>query len=280
MIVFGDSLSDNGNLAALPTYSFLNNPPYQHGFTNGINAVEQLGKHLGLPLTPSLYLTGTISGNNFAVAGARAAGSNVINLPAQVSAFLLSQAGVAPVNNLYVLFIGGNDLRDIRDQPDETKAAALMTNAINGINTQLRRLIKAGAVHILVVGTANVGTIPETVALAKTKANPTGFITRANKKSVVFNQKLAQIIAATEKQTGIDIVRFDLMQFFNQVRINGKALSFSYVSRPCFSSSSFTYYAQCNSRIINDFVFFDEIHPSHAVHNRVGRALFAIVPAI
>ncbi len=84
MVVFGDSLSDNGNLAVLPGYEFLNNPPYQHGSTNGLNSVEQLAKQLGLPLTPSLYLTGTIAGNNFAVAGARAGGIQRIDLTAQV----------------------------------------------------------------------------------------------------------------------------------------------------------------------------------------------------
>lgn len=84
MVVFGDSLSDNGNLAVLLGYEFLNNPPYQHGSTNGLNSVEQLAKQLGLPLTPSLYLTGTIAGNNFAVVGARAGGIQRIDLTAQV----------------------------------------------------------------------------------------------------------------------------------------------------------------------------------------------------
>jgi phospholipase/lecithinase/hemolysin len=40
LVVFGDSLSDNGNLATLvPEYNFLNAPPYQHGFNNGMPAV-------------------------------------------------------------------------------------------------------------------------------------------------------------------------------------------------------------------------------------------------
>ncbi|MEQ1740603.1 MAG: hypothetical protein ABL884_11930 [Methyloglobulus sp.] len=34
LVVFGDSLSDSGNLAILPDYNFLNAPPYQHGFNN------------------------------------------------------------------------------------------------------------------------------------------------------------------------------------------------------------------------------------------------------
>ena len=50
---------------------------------------------------------------NFAVAGARARddGSNV-NLPAQVDAFLQQSGGVAPADALYVIEMGGNDIRD------------------------------------------------------------------------------------------------------------------------------------------------------------------------
>ena len=79
LIVFGDSLSDNGNLAATPEYSFLNNPPYNQGFNNGKPAVQQLAKLLDLPLSPSLYLLGGVVGNNFAVASARAAGDTASN---------------------------------------------------------------------------------------------------------------------------------------------------------------------------------------------------------
>ncbi|KJV05062.1 SGNH/GDSL hydrolase family protein [Methylocucumis oryzae] len=58
LIVFGDSLSDNGNVASITTYDFLNHPPYQQGFSNGQLAVERLATLLGLPLKPAFFSLG------------------------------------------------------------------------------------------------------------------------------------------------------------------------------------------------------------------------------
>lgn len=129
MFVFGDSLSDSGNLATLAAFSpvgsgpdefkFLNEAPYFHGFSNGPTAVFHLAGLLNVPnFKPSLYLLSIIDGTNFAVAGARAAGDTTIDLNFQIGAFLTTlqaQGGKAPSDALYVLFIGGNDIRDMRD---------------------------------------------------------------------------------------------------------------------------------------------------------------------
>ena len=82
--IFGDSLSDTGNLAAFPDFNFLNQPPYDRGFSNGPRAVEFLAEALGLSADPSLYLTGLSVGTNYAVAGARARGDEAIDLSSQI----------------------------------------------------------------------------------------------------------------------------------------------------------------------------------------------------
>ena len=72
--VFGDSLSDNGNLAALFGLTFPNPPSYHDSFTNGPVAVSLLAQSLGLSLNPSLWLTSLVpAGTNYAVGGAIAA---------------------------------------------------------------------------------------------------------------------------------------------------------------------------------------------------------------
>ena len=51
--MFGDSLSDNGNLAELlRTGNFPDPPSFDDSFTNGPVAVASLAQHLGLSLTP------------------------------------------------------------------------------------------------------------------------------------------------------------------------------------------------------------------------------------
>jgi phospholipase/lecithinase/hemolysin len=70
--VFGDSLSDNGNLASVEG-AFPDPPSFDNGFTNGPVAVQLLAQSLGLSANASLWLTGPPAGTNYAVGGATAA---------------------------------------------------------------------------------------------------------------------------------------------------------------------------------------------------------------
>lgn len=275
IVVFGDSLSDSGNLASLPDYSFLNKSPYKRGFTNGVTAVVHLAKFLGLPLKPSLHLDGTVDGNNFSVAGARAAGNSGIDLNAQLAVFLKSQAGKARADTLYVIFFGGNDIRDMRDKPEKV-AAALLNKATSNIQSALSQLATAGATHFLVVNAPDIGSIPETHLLAS--AGKPNLVKYASQKSSLFNKNLAQTVAQINKKKGVKIVLFDLLSFFKGLGDNGKAYNFNNSQQACYSTASFKYYAGCNDAKMNSFVFFDEIHPTQRVHERVGRALFSVMP--
>src|SRR6185503_12905630 len=62
--VFGDSLSDGGNVFTFSGGTFPP-PPYAQRLTNGPTAVEVMAANLGLPLTPSLLGVG-----NYAYGGA------------------------------------------------------------------------------------------------------------------------------------------------------------------------------------------------------------------
>ncbi|WP_394752159.1 SGNH/GDSL hydrolase family protein [Crenothrix sp.] len=270
IVVFGDSLSDMGNLAALPGYEFLNNAPYKHSFTNGITAVGYLAKSLGLPLKSSLHLTGLVRGNNFAVAGAKLSANDLTDLGAQISSFLASQANKARADALYVVFLGGNDIRDMRDKP-EAASAAVLKNATLNLQKALTQLIKAGATHFLVVNAPDLGLIPET------HARP-ALIKRASLKSIAFNKALTRVVTETKKTRGVSIVLFDLMTFLNGIVNNGKAYHFNNTQQACYNSTSFKYYAVCNNAKMNSFLFFDEIHPTQRVHERMGRAFFAALP--
>jgi phospholipase/lecithinase/hemolysin len=128
--VFGDSLSDRGNLAELENVlgifpgNFPDPPSFHDSFTNGNVAVQDLAQSLGLNANPSLWLTGFkdpaglfggpafVPGTNYAVAGATSADANAgtpgINLPEQVAAYNAFVSDHADPNALYVVMIGGN----------------------------------------------------------------------------------------------------------------------------------------------------------------------------
>jgi phospholipase/lecithinase/hemolysin len=113
--VFGDSLSDNGNLASVEG-AFPDPPSFDNSFTNGPVAVQLLAQSLGLSANASLWLTGTRppAGTNYAVGGATAATPDLtsINLLSQVAAYSGFALDHADPDALYVVMIGGNDVRN------------------------------------------------------------------------------------------------------------------------------------------------------------------------
>ena len=151
LLVFGDSLSDNGNAGILtggattPTpisgNTFIPSLPYDRGllppaFSNGPIWIEQFAADLGLALTPSLA-----GGNNFAVGGSRmgsAGGNPFTSVSDSVAAFVAANDVTAgedlPSDALYVIWGGGNDARDALFappgpiRPDRTPARSQRTS--------------------------------------------------------------------------------------------------------------------------------------------------------
>ena len=119
--VFGDSLSDTGNLASI--FGPFPMPPfYKNRVSNGPVGVEVLAQKLGHTAEASLHLIGPSVGSNYAVAGANALGSDPIDLGTQVLAFQANHGFIAPPDALYVVFIGGNDVRSSRGRADLSDA--------------------------------------------------------------------------------------------------------------------------------------------------------------
>jgi phospholipase/lecithinase/hemolysin len=132
---FGDSLSDVGNAyiadggtePVSPYYQAVyGTPPFQFSagvFSNGPIWVQDLGKALGLPVTPSFAggndyaVGGAITGDTYFTVPGGAPGGTVTpfltagpgDLPSQVDASLSSNPS-APSSALYTLSIGANDL--------------------------------------------------------------------------------------------------------------------------------------------------------------------------
>src|SRR5262245_28092229 len=160
LYVFGDSLSDIGNFAAVTP-----NPPalpfeipgpttaYTLGrFTNALNYVDYLAGDLGLGVTPSV-----LGGTDYAWGGAR---TNTHALGAFASALgqvatFTAQPGPADPLALYVVFGGANNTRDaiqsVLSNPSNLPAAAAATvAAANDIRTALQSLYAEGARDFLV----------------------------------------------------------------------------------------------------------------------------------
>lgn len=278
--VFGDSLSDTGNLASIPEFDFFNQPPYDRGLSNGPRAVEVLAESLGLSVAPSLHHLPGQTGTNYSViaARARARDGEIIDLNSQINAFLLKTNFAAPADALYVISIGGNDIRDARDEKNPIKAFRILQQAVGGIDEAIRTLVDNGARSILVTNASDVGAVPETVALAES-TGAKNLVRSATVKTRIFNHKLSRKLVKIERDLNLDLVDFDLFSFYRSVFRNRTALGFTNASEGCFSTLTLTFNPDCeNGANFDKFVFFDEFHPTAKTSERIGRALFAVVP--
>ena len=123
MYVFGDSLSDTGNVS-LATFGLLPvSPPYaDRSFSNGPVWAQDLAQSLGLPpLQPSLA-----GGTDFAYGGAETGQTpthtlNPTDLPSQFTQFQ-TQVASPQAGALYAIWIGSNDVLDIANNSSLTPA--------------------------------------------------------------------------------------------------------------------------------------------------------------
>lgn len=301
--VFGDSLSDTGNLKAV-----LQDPQIPERFTNGPVAVEVVANGLGLTLSNSYHLLGGALpfGNNYAIAGAKAVDDDKneatpdINLPTQVNSFLQIHGGSAPADALYVVLIGGNDIRAARtiranallgtytENNAAIKAAEKsIADAVGAQRNQINKLINAGARHIVVSNAPDIGIIPETgivtngliaaapTATLKKKAATLPAITTSLSK--LHNSKLALNLYYVELFSGINLIEYNLISFTqNQIK-NATTNGYTNVKDPCIYvfSQAGTPNPGCIASAPSfptqiTYFFWDEIHPSAAPHYRTG----------
>ena len=278
--VFGDSLSDTGNfgtfVGGLPFPFFMNR------ISNGPVAIETLAARLGLTADASLHVLGLDAGTNYAVAGANAIGNEAEDLSAQILGFQINHGFVAPSDALYVVFIGGNDVRSARSVASSAEAKLIVQAAANEVRQAIETLAQAGAHSFLLVNAANVGAIPETRLIADAINDPK-LIKRTRKLSNLYRKKLHKIAEdlgdVDEYYNGdeneLNIVEFDLFKFFNKLLKKSDKLGFTNITDPCFSPRTLSFHPDCNlGANFDQFIFFDEIHLTARAHALVGEALF------
>src|SRR5215218_9810497 len=194
---FGDSLVDAGNALKLAqwygdlTFSDLPDgaPTAEDGyfngrFTDGYTYADLLSnKAIGIvtkPVFPFGYVDPWLgieitpwasdpSGNNlnFAYGGAqvRRGDEMVLDLDGQTDAFRDAVDGHAPSGALYIVTMGGNDVRSLAkvgsDPAPQASAFAALDEVAQQLIHELGQLIDDGARNFLITGIADVGLIPD-----------------------------------------------------------------------------------------------------------------------
>ena len=281
LIVFGTSLSDSGN--AFELWGATNTPPdylvdpflvpsapYARGgqhFSNGATWVEQFARSMGLAASVRPAFRGSdATASNYAVGAARAREDGInLNLPTQVTAFLQQSGGVAPAGALYVIEFGGNDVRDaFIEFANGRDGGPILRDATVSIGLQIQALHAAGARTFLVWRAPNVGATP---ALHTIDHFSPGAAQLATNLTQAFNAALDGAVAQLRSLPGIDIARLDAYALLNDLIARPDAFGLTNVTDGCITPSRAPFTCQQP----DEFVFWDGIHPTKAVHGIVAQ---------
>ena len=295
IIVIGDSLADSGNAfratSALPGQAIPVSPPYFRGrFSNGLMWVEHLANALGLQITPSLD-----GGTNFAFGGAttgqdlnrifqRDLGVVIPSLRTQVAAYRTTLADPtlsdptrvkrAPVDALYIVWGGANDLRDaVQKGTAGATPASVANDAVNNIATVIRELQSAGAIYFLVPNLPDLGRTPQHVALGPEA------VQLGTALSTAFNNALENTLQHLESTFPVHIARLDIAAHFQEVTANPQNFGVANVTDACLSGDPFAPGTVCANP--DSYIFWDAIgHPTAVAQALIADFAFMVLPPL
>jgi phospholipase/lecithinase/hemolysin len=228
IVVFGDSLSDNGNISKIFKGQIPRNPPYYSGrFSNGVMWIEKVAAHFGL---------NTNSSDQFydhAFAGAWGSDENdtdplsYFTLSSEIDDYLTfeSKHDSSEANHLFVIWIGNNDYLagdvrlDIKTATDKT---------VNAIVSGIQTLMQDGAKNFLVLNLTDLGQTPSSADAGSDT------VKRRRELSYAHNAKLAERLNTLRQQTHANIIELDLMPYFNDLVKNPVVHQLENVDTPCY----------------------------------------------
>jgi phospholipase/lecithinase/hemolysin len=234
VVVYGDSLSDNGNLYALDGGIDPLSPPYFMGrFSNGPVAVEQLAALVGAPLE-DFAVGGATSGVGNEGDGGTQTTTGLFGLPGMFGELAATNGAIAtsPLtpSALFVVWGGANDFL-------ANGSPALGAADIDAIVGQLEA---DGATHILVPGVPDLGLTPDFMGSAA-----------ATLYSEQFNADLQATLPA-------GATYFDTFDLLHQIVADPSAYGLTNVTNPCLVGATI-----CPDP--NQYLFWDGFHPTTTV---------------
>ena len=265
-VVFGDSLSDSGNVAAASGF------PAGNSFTTNPDpvAAQIIAAAFGLPGGPSL-----LGGTNFAWGGScvRAAPAPCLNpvptIPTQVTQYLSLNGGVADPNALYSIWGGANDIFVALGNP--ATAQANTAAAATAYVQQIARLQGAGARYVVVYNLPNLGATPQFGASAATAAS-------VSQITVVYNSALDAGLATL----GNGLISINTFGLITEISANPGLYGFTNITgTACGAVPSVACgpgnYVTPNAN--QTYLFADGVHPTGAAHAILANVVLSTIAA-
>lgn len=313
VIVFGDSLSDNGNVYnmlamaknVIPLVPLIpKNPPYYEGrFSNGLVWVEHLAKSMNVPLV------------NYAYGGAWVEGfyDSMQILPpslgTQIDMYSVTPSTIVDYKmhqHLYVIWAGANDY--LKGRSDAEYAT---TNTVETIASQAEWLLRMGARKMVILNAPDLSRAPSVIAKGA------DFAIAMQKMVEQHNIKLSARLDKMRKQyPNANIVYIDVNEDFDDLIVHPEKYQLKNVMNACYTggySFAARQYAMdpevqaakqakfelSNNSVLMDayinsvtaskgqtscanpdeYLFWDKTHPTRVAHQLISVGVFAKLAA-
>ncbi len=245
VFVYGDSLSDTGNIYNASGHTIPLSPPYYNGrFSNGPLAVEYLANSLHSPLT-SFAWGGATTGIGDSGDGGTQTTLGSLGLPGMLLQVEDSLASVAPFASTSLFVVWGG--------PDDFITGGTVAQGVADELEIVAALQGVGATHILVPGMPDLGLTPAYYG------NPS-----ATAFSYAFDQAL-------QANLPHGVTYFDTFGFMHVVVSNPGAFGFTDVTDPCLVGLT-----PCSNP--NQYLFWDDLHPTTAADQLLAAQFANAVP--
>jgi phospholipase/lecithinase/hemolysin len=267
LVVFGDSLSDVGNVSESTSDLVPGSFYFDSRFSNGPVYAERLSSELGLgTLTPS-----SEGGSNFAFGGAQTSGTGgllglfIDDIDEQVDDFLAAPS-VPPGGALIVMFAGADDLLS-----GQTNVSVPVSNLVS----DLERLIAASFDAFLVLDLPPLGATPrfnrEPVQAAA-----------MNQLTLEFNAALRNALDSLQiSEPTVSFYRLEVAGLFDEVIADPNAFGLLNVTDPAAPGLAPGDSSYDTRQIAGDpdrYLFWDDLHPTAAAHAILAQRALAILP--
>ncbi len=281
IVVFGDSLSDTGNLYEYMRHQLPMSPPYHEGrFTDGPVWIEHVLAHY-FPTNPKSHLL------NYAFGGSGVGSEDelddeddigdgaMLNLDAEVKSYLLAHNDKADDSSLYVVWMGSNNYLSL---PEDLEGELHLT--LSGIRRSIDTLVEKGAKNILVVGIPDLGRIP--IAREFEAEDDLSYLANEH------NSRLMKQV--DELKTLYPELRwafFDVNKLLMEALENPEPYGFKNVTETCYDTLDYVPASQQSvlhmvahvkpkarlrtESACSTYVFFDPVHPSGHAHEFIAK---------
>jgi phospholipase/lecithinase/hemolysin len=279
LFVFGDSLSDTGNLIG----SGVQRPvpfagPYDGGrFSNGSLWIEDVAQGLGLTGQAASY---SIGGNNYAFAGSQTGTLPPVpqdQIPGlQIQSMNLWGAShtAADPNALYVVVAGGNDMRAARStfssssDVDEAGRLAAAMSAIANLETTIGYLASLGAHNFLVASVPDLGLTPEAILLNLAAASSDA--------TAKFNALMPSVVEFGNG-LGLSMNFLDLAALNDDIVNHPDQYGITNTTSPCAGFMDPSAIGGVGTTSCDTSLFSDVLHPSAYTHSLIAAAALEVL---